>query len=115
MTNYAAPLADTTDETDLVVLPICTPEETQQRSTIPSVTQATPTRFGSLRTVTANWRELARGDTVVLISRGGRVSGTVDAIAKDGSIVWLRQDGCAGRRMFHKSDGYKTLVDPRST
>jgi hypothetical protein len=39
------------------------------------------------------------------------ISGTVDAIAADGSLIWLLQKGPAGRRMFHSVDGYKTLLE----
>jgi hypothetical protein len=75
------------------------------------------THYGYRRSVVANWSELIPGDNVVLLSTGKpefRISGTVDANSPDGSLLWLLQDDCAGRALFHQSDGYKTLVDPRA-
>lgn len=43
------------------------------------------------------------------------ISGTVDAVSADGSLIWLVQDDCAGRRIFHQVDGYKTLLDPAAS
>ncbi|HJW00037.1 MAG TPA: hypothetical protein VJ617_13185 [Arthrobacter sp.] len=74
-----------------------------------------PSHHGYQRSLVANWSELSPGDTVVLLGTGkpeARTSGEVDAVSVDGSLLWLLQDDCGGRRLFHWSDGYKTLVDP---
>lgn len=64
------------------------------------------------RSISADWRELTRGDSVVLLnSRHEAVGGVVDDISGDGSLIWIQQDDGAGRRLFHRSDGYKTLLD----
>ncbi|MBT2549673.1 hypothetical protein [Arthrobacter sp. ISL-65] len=76
---------------------------------------AQPTRHGYRRSVVADWRELTPGDNIVLLSpdQGGTpFAGAVDAISADGSLIWLLQGGCEGRRIFHRHDGYKTLIDP---
>jgi hypothetical protein len=70
---------------------------------------------GYRRPVVADWRELIEGDSVILLSTQSSdapVTGTVDAVAADGSLIWLVQDGSASRRMFHCVDGYKTLLEP---
>ncbi|MFJ5695014.1 hypothetical protein ACIP9X_14320 [Arthrobacter sp. NPDC093125] len=75
-----------------------------------------PTHYGYRRPVVTSWCELTPGDTIVLLGpeKGkARITGMVDAISADGSLMWLLQDNCAGRRMFHQPDGYKTLLDPR--
>lgn len=77
---------------------------------------ARPTHYGYRRTVVANWQELLPGDVVVLVGSGqDRFSGIVDAVSDDGSLLWILQDGGAGRRLFHQPDGYKTLINPRNT
>jgi hypothetical protein len=74
-----------------------------------------PTRFRFRRSFVANWRELRPGDTVVLLGSGNeRVSGTVDAVTTDGDMVWILQDNGAGRKLFHNSDTYQTLTDPKA-
>jgi len=68
---------------------------------------------GYRRAVVADWRELVEGDSIVLLrteNNDDAVSGTVDAVAPDGSLIWLLLKG-AGRRMFHHVDGYKTLLE----
>jgi hypothetical protein len=68
---------------------------------------------GYRRPVVADWRELVEGDSIVLLrleKTDDTVSGTVDAVAPDGSLIWLLLEG-AGRRMFHHVDGYKTLLE----
>ena len=72
---------------------------------------------GYRRPVVADWRELIEGDSIILLSTqssAAPVSGTVDAVAADGSLIWLVQDGSASRRMFHYVGGYKTLLEPNS-
>jgi hypothetical protein len=69
---------------------------------------------GYRRPVVADWCELVEGDYIVLLraeNNDDSISGTVDAIAADGSLIWLLQKGPAGRRMFHRVDGYKTLLE----
>lgn len=82
------------------------------RSTSPGAPK--PTRFGFRRTQVGNWQELLPGDSVVLIGASSeRVSGTVDAVSKDGDLVWIFQDNGAGRKLFHDSDNYQTFKDPK--
>lgn len=60
------------------------------------------------------WRDLAPGDAVVLLTsdrRNARISGKVDDLSIDGSFLWLVQDNGAGRRLFHRPEGYTTLLD----
>jgi hypothetical protein len=74
-----------------------------------------PTRFGFRRSVVTNWSDLRPGDTVVLVGTSNeRVSGTVDAVTTEGDMVWILQDNGAGRKLFHKSDRYQTLTDPKA-
>lgn len=78
--------------------------------------QPEPSSFlhhGYRHPVVADWRELVEGDDVVLIpteTSDDSISGTVDAVTEDGTIIWLLRKG-GGRRMFHHIDGYKTLVE----
>lgn len=77
-----------------------------------------PTHYGYRRSVVANWAELIQGDHVLLLGTGKpevRVSGTVDDVAPDGSLLWLLDDDLGGRRLFFQCDGYQTLVDPNLT
>jgi biotin-(acetyl-CoA carboxylase) ligase len=72
----------------------------------------TPARNGYNPAVLADWRKLTQGDSVVLLSsREEAVGGVVDEISADGSILWIHQDDCGGRRLFHRADGYKTYLD----
>ncbi|MFM9273573.1 hypothetical protein [Pseudarthrobacter sp. NKDBFgelt] len=74
-----------------------------------------PTRFGFRRSVVTNWNDLRPGDTVLLVGTSKeRVSGTVDAVTTDGDIMWILQDDGAGRKLFHHSDIYQTLTDPKA-
>ncbi len=69
--------------------------------------------YGYRPPVVPDWRELVEGDSITLLppnSHDDSISGTVDAVSPDGSILWLVQKGPAGRRMFHHIDGYKTLL-----
>lgn len=62
--------------------------------------------------ISADWRELRRGDSVVLLnSRQEAVGGVVDDVSADGSVIWIHQDNGGDRRLLHRSDGYKTLLD----
>lgn len=67
---------------------------------------------GYRRPVVADWRELVEGDSIVLIrpeQDSAPVEGTVDAVTRDGELIWVLTKG--GRRMYHRIDGYKTLLD----
>lgn len=45
------------------------------------------------------------GDPVTVTARGRlAVSGTVDAVAPDGSVIWVIEDGGQGRHMVHRTD-----------
>ncbi|PTT69988.1 hypothetical protein DBR22_02310 [Arthrobacter sp. HMWF013] len=71
-----------------------------------------------MRQEVRSWLELAPGDTVVLLTsdkRNARIAGRVDDISADGSFLWLLQDSGAGRRLFHRPDGYTTLLDSRAS
>lgn len=79
----------------------------------PHASQPLP-HFGYRSPVVPDWRELVEGDSISLVhpdSHDDSISGIVDAVSADGSILWLVQKGPAGRRMFHHIDGYKTLLD----
>ncbi|MFK4639438.1 hypothetical protein [Paenarthrobacter histidinolovorans] len=79
----------------------------------PDIRVSSLAHHGYRRRVVEDWRELVEGDAIVLLRSENiddAVSGTVDAIAPDGSLIWLLPKG-AGRRMFHHVDGYKTLLD----
>lgn len=45
------------------------------------------------------------GDAVTVTAPGRlKVSGTVDAVAPDGSVLWVIEDGGQGRHMVHRTD-----------
>ena len=49
---------------------------------------------------------VVRGDAVTVDGPGGLlVVGTVDEVAPDGSVLWVREEGGHGRRMVHVTDG----------
>jgi hypothetical protein len=73
-----------------------------------------PVNRHSPRKEIMTWRDLAQGDAVVLLTsdkRNPRISGKVDNLSTDGSFLWLVQDNGAGRRLFHRTEGYTTLLD----
>ncbi len=73
---------------------------------------AEPNQREDQQCIIADWRELTRGDSVVLLNpRKEAVGGIVDDVSADGSVIWIQQDDCGGRRLFHRNDGYKTLLD----
>ena len=77
-----------------------------------------PIHWGSPRQEVRSWLELAPGDTVVLLTsdkRNARIAGRVDDISADGLFLWLLQDRGAGRRLFHRPDGYTTLLDSKAS
>ncbi|BCW56810.1 MULTISPECIES: hypothetical protein [Micrococcaceae] len=91
-------------------------DPTTETGSIPTTGETTPTRHGFRRTVVANWRELLPDDTVVLVAPNKEcITGVIDAVTKDGAFLWLRQGHGRDRQLFYRSDGYKILVDPRST
>lgn len=70
-----------------------------------------------LRKEVKSWSHLAPGDSVVLLTSdrsNPRSSGLVDEISDDGHFLWLIQENGAGRRLFHRADGYTTLLDSDS-
>lgn len=53
----------------------------------------------------ADWEELRTGQTVIVTERGGpALTGTIDAITEDASILWVRLPGPAPRRLFAHTD-----------
>ncbi|QQQ64368.1 hypothetical protein [Paenarthrobacter ureafaciens] len=70
----------------------------------------------SLRSEVSGWDQLKSGDTVVLLTsdrRNPRFTGRVDEISQDGRYLWLIQNNGAGRRLFHRVEGYTTFLDSR--
>ena len=68
----------------------------------------------SLRLEGTNWHQLNAGDMIVLLTSdklNPRFAGRVDEISADGRYLWLVQTNGAGRRLFHRSEGYTTLLD----
>lgn len=50
---------------------------------------------------------LKRGQQITLRHRSGdRISGVLEDRAEDASVVWVRLNDGAGRRLFHREDGY---------
>lgn len=50
---------------------------------------------------------LKRGQRITLRSTSGhQISGVLEDRADDASVVWVRMDDGAGRRLFHREDGY---------
>ena len=53
----------------------------------------------------SDWKNLRVGQTVTVVERGGpAISGTIDAITADASILWVRLPGPAPRRLFMHTD-----------
>lgn len=53
-----------------------------------------------------DFSQVVPGDPVTVMAPGRLVvSGIVDAIAPDGSVLWVIEDGGQGRHMVHRSDG----------
>lgn len=73
-----------------------------------------PIPFSSLRREVTDWDELTAGDSIVLLTsdrQNPRFAGRVDEISGDGCYLWLIQDSGAGRRLFHRVEGYTTFLD----
>lgn len=55
----------------------------------------------------ADFSALKRGQQVTLHhSSGDQLTGVLEDHADDASVVWVRLDDGAGRRLFHREDGY---------
>lgn len=53
-----------------------------------------------------DWTRLAPGDKVYLVEDDATdVSGWVDAVAEDGSVLWVHMEAGAGRRLFSPRQG----------
>jgi hypothetical protein len=54
-----------------------------------------------------DWSEL--DGQQVLIRRGGETTdtGTVDAVTKDGSVLWLQGNGAVNRRLYAQAELYE--------
>lgn len=79
-----------------------------------SNSRAYPIPSSSLRVEVTGWDQLNHGDTIVLLTsdrRNPRFTGRVDEISEDGRYLWLIQDNGAGRRLFHRVEGYTTFLD----
>ena len=67
-----------------------------------------------LRIEVHSWLQLTPGNSVVLLTsdrRNPRIAGRVDRVSVDGHYLWLIQDNGAGRRLFHRPEGYTTFLD----
>lgn len=55
----------------------------------------------------ADFSDLKQGQRITLRSTSGhRITGVLEDRADDASVVWVRLDDGAGRRLFHQEDGY---------
>ncbi len=55
----------------------------------------------------SDFSALKRGQQVTLAHESGhRITGVLEDHAEDASVVWVRMDNGAGRRLFHREDGY---------
>lgn len=54
-----------------------------------------------------DFSELKRGQEITLRSYAGdQFSGVLEDRSDDASVVWVRLDNGAGRRLFHREDGF---------
>ncbi|MDQ4490331.1 hypothetical protein RBS60_08970 [Sinomonas sp. ASV486] len=52
-----------------------------------------------------DFTQVVAGDTVTVTAPGRlMVTGIVDAVAPDGSVLWVMEDGGQGRHMVHRTD-----------
>ena len=59
----------------------------------------------------ADFSALERGQQITLRhASGDQVTGVLEERAEDASVVWVRMDDGAGRRLFHREDGYSVGV-----
>jgi hypothetical protein len=88
------------------------------KSNLQSALKPRPTHYGYRRTAVPDWRHLIPGDKLILEPakiNEGTISGTVDAVSENGAFLWVVQDDCGERRLFCRTDGYKTMMNPRVT
>jgi hypothetical protein len=53
-----------------------------------------------------DWTSLQPGQSVLFIESDARqLRGRVDAVTKDGTVLWLHMDAGGGRRLFTRLDG----------
>lgn len=58
-----------------------------------------------------NFSALKRGQQITLRHQSGeQFTGVLDDRADDASVVWVRLDDGAGRRLFHAEDGFSIGV-----
>jgi len=51
------------------------------------------------------WRNLSEAARVTLTTKHeGKITGVVDQVTPDGSVIWVFVVGGLGRRMFHESE-----------
>ena len=54
---------------------------------------------------TDDFTHVVTGDPVTVTAPGRlMVSGIVDSVAPDGSVLWVTEDGGQGRHMVHRTD-----------
>lgn len=52
-----------------------------------------------------DWAALATGQKVYIVQENGEeLSGRVDAVTEDGTVLWVHLAGGAGRRLFTRSE-----------
>lgn len=53
-----------------------------------------------------DWASLTAGENVCVVpENGAELSGQVDAVTEDGTILWVHLAAGAGRRLFARSEG----------
>lgn len=61
----------------------------------------------SQQSARTDFSALERGQQITLRHHtGNQFSGVLEDRADDASVVWIRLDDGAGRRLFHHEDGY---------
>jgi hypothetical protein len=61
----------------------------------------------SQQSALTDFSALERGQQITLRHHtGNQFSGVLEDRADDASVVWIRLDDGAGRRLFHHEDGY---------
>lgn len=62
-----------------------------------------------------DWATLALGDDVCILPEDGpEVSGRVDAVTEEGTILWLHLAAGEGRKLFLRSEGLVVWKVPAS-
>lgn len=63
-----------------------------------------------------NWSKLSRADEVEIHGHGKAImSGRIDMLALDGSVLWLQQNEGKGRALFLHSDGVRVYRRPANS